>query len=117
MAITSTNSFKGRHYTGEVILLAVRRYLRYPLIYKHVAEMLAERDHRWQYEVLAKQANKIVAAIRAGTETLPQQVALLHDIVVDHAGEADQDFLRFDELSAYAFPETALRKSGPDGQL
>src|SRR5262245_33890481 len=29
--------------TGEVILLAVRWYLRYPLAYEHVAEMLAER--------------------------------------------------------------------------
>ena len=35
--------FKGRHYSGEVILLAVRWYLRYPLAYEHVAEMLAER--------------------------------------------------------------------------
>ena len=37
------NPFKGRHYSGEVILLAVRWYLRYPLAYQHVAEMLAER--------------------------------------------------------------------------
>jgi len=25
------NLFKGRHYSGEIILLAVRWYLRYPL--------------------------------------------------------------------------------------
>ena len=37
------NSFKGRRYSGEIILLAVRWYLRYPLAYQHVAEMLAER--------------------------------------------------------------------------
>jgi IS6 family transposase len=37
------NLFKGRHYSGEIILLAVRWYLRYPLAYQHVAEMLAER--------------------------------------------------------------------------
>jgi IS6 family transposase len=43
MAVTPTNPFKGRHYSGEVILLAVRWYLRYPLAYEHVAEMLAER--------------------------------------------------------------------------
>ena len=36
------NPFKGRQYSGEVILLAVRWYLRYPLAYEHVAEMLAE---------------------------------------------------------------------------
>jgi transposase-like protein len=43
MLITPGNPFKGRHYSGEVILLAVRWYLRYPLAYEHVAEMLAER--------------------------------------------------------------------------
>ncbi len=43
MPITSTNPFKGRQYPGEVILLAVRWYLRYPLAYLHVSELLAER--------------------------------------------------------------------------
>src|SRR5918995_5825332 len=43
MPITPPNPFKGRHYSSEVILLAVRWYLRYPLAYEHVAEMLAER--------------------------------------------------------------------------
>jgi hypothetical protein len=43
MPITPANPFKGRQYSGEVILLAVRWYLRYPLAYEHVAEMLAER--------------------------------------------------------------------------
>jgi len=56
--------------------------------------------HRWQHEVLSKQASEIAEAIRAGTETLPQQVAMLHENVVDHTAEADEDFLRFHELSA-----------------
>ena len=43
MPITATNPFKGRQYPGEVILLAVRWYLRYPLSYEHVAEMMVER--------------------------------------------------------------------------
>jgi transposase-like protein len=43
MSITSTNPFKGRHFPGDVILLCVRWYLRYPLAYEHVAELLAER--------------------------------------------------------------------------
>jgi len=41
--ICATNTFKGRQYPGEVILQAVRWYLRYPLAYEHVAELLAER--------------------------------------------------------------------------
>jgi len=43
MPITATNPFKGRHYPGEVILLYVRWYLRFPLAYEHVAEILGER--------------------------------------------------------------------------
>jgi len=41
--ITQSNPFKGRHFPGEVIVLCVRWYLRYPLAYEHVAELLAER--------------------------------------------------------------------------
>src|SRR5271169_6230742 len=43
MPITANNPFKGRQYPGEVIVLCVRWYLRYPLSYEHVAELLAER--------------------------------------------------------------------------
>ena len=43
MPITATNPFKGRQYPGEVILLAVRWYLRYPLAYVHVSELMSER--------------------------------------------------------------------------
>ena len=43
MPITMTNPFKGRQYPGDVILQAVRWYLRYPLAYEHVSELLAER--------------------------------------------------------------------------
>jgi transposase, IS6 family len=41
--ITAVNPFKGRQYPGEVILMAVRWYLRYPLAYEHVSELLTER--------------------------------------------------------------------------
>src|SRR5258708_1556685 len=43
MPITPTNPFKGRHYPGDVIVLCVRWYLRYPLAYAHVSGILAER--------------------------------------------------------------------------
>ena len=46
MLISPTNPFKGRHYPADVILLAVRWYLRYPLAYLHVSELLAEGDPR-----------------------------------------------------------------------
>jgi transposase, IS6 family len=43
MAINPHNPFKGRQYPGEVIVLYVRWYLRYPLSYEHVTELVAER--------------------------------------------------------------------------
>src|ERR1700687_3283284 len=43
MPITPNNPFKGRQHPGEVIILCVRWYLRYPLSYEHVAEQLGER--------------------------------------------------------------------------
>ena len=43
MPITLANPFKGGQFPGEVIVQAVRWYLRYPLAYEHVAELLAER--------------------------------------------------------------------------
>jgi len=43
LPITETNPFKGRQYPGQVIVTAVRWYLRYPLAYEHVSELLAER--------------------------------------------------------------------------
>jgi len=46
MPIT-TNPFKGRQYPGDVILQAVRWYLRYPLAYEHVSELLASEAWKW----------------------------------------------------------------------
>src|SRR3982074_2483847 len=43
MPINPHNPFKGRQYPGEVIILCVRWYLRYPLSYEHVTELVAER--------------------------------------------------------------------------
>ena len=43
MLINAHHPFKGRHFPGEVIVLCVRWYLRYPLSYEHVAELVAER--------------------------------------------------------------------------
>ena len=50
-----SNSFKWKHYEGEIILLNVRWYLKYPLSYRNLKEMMIERgiqvDHstimRW----------------------------------------------------------------------
>ena|SRR5208283_795721 len=38
-----SNSFKWKHFVGEIILLNVRWYLRYPLSYRNLKEMMIER--------------------------------------------------------------------------
>ena len=54
---TST-PFKWRHFQAEIILLCVRWYLRYPLSYRDLEEMMLERglhvDHTTIYRSRAK---------------------------------------------------------------
>ena len=68
MPITPNNPFKGRQHPGEVIILCVRWYLRYPLSYEHVAELLAERG----VEVDASCIWRWVQANLAWAETHPR---------------------------------------------
>ena len=46
MPNSADNPFKGRQYPGEVIVLCVRWYLRYPLSYEHVRELMEETSGR-----------------------------------------------------------------------
>jgi transposase-like protein len=43
MPITPNNPFKGRQHPGEVIILCVRWYLRYPISVAQMSEMTTER--------------------------------------------------------------------------
>jgi len=38
-----STSFKWKHFVGEIILLNVRWYLKYPLSYINLKEMMLER--------------------------------------------------------------------------
>jgi transposase-like protein len=53
MSEQGRNPFKWRHYQAEIILLCVRWYLRYPLSYRQIEEMMQERglsiDHTTIY--------------------------------------------------------------------
>ena len=42
--VMPVNSFKWKHYAGEIILLNVRWYLKYSLSYRNLEEMMAERE-------------------------------------------------------------------------
>ncbi len=39
-------NFKGSHFPKDIILMSMRWYIAYPLSYRHVEELLAERGLR-----------------------------------------------------------------------
>src|SRR5215831_9787055 len=45
--------FRGRHFRDEVIVLCVRWYLRYPLSYRNLEEMMAERGLAVDHSTIA----------------------------------------------------------------
>jgi transposase, IS6 family len=67
-----SNSFKLKHYEGEIILLNVRWYLKYALSYRNLKEMIAERrvkvDHttimRWVHQYSPEIEKKIRRHLR-----------------------------------------------------
>jgi IS6 family transposase len=46
--------FRGRHFRSEVIVLCVRWYLRYPLSYRDLEEMMAERYLSIDHSTIAR---------------------------------------------------------------
>ena len=52
MPTVSDNPFKWRHYHREIILLCVRWYLRYPLSFRQLAEMMRERGLRLHHTAI-----------------------------------------------------------------
>ena len=46
--------FKGRHFQDELIVVCVRRYLRYSLSYRDLEELMAERGLRVDHSTLAR---------------------------------------------------------------
>ena len=62
-----SHSFKWKHYEGEIILLNVRWYLRYPLSYRNLKKMMIERgiqnDHstimRWVHQYFPEIEKKV----------------------------------------------------------
>ncbi len=68
-------SFKGRHFTSEVILWALRWYLAFPISYRDLASMLSDRgvavDHttlfRWVQAYAAKLEQRVRRHLRPCT--------------------------------------------------
>jgi putative transposase len=47
-------SFKGRHFPKHIILMAVRWYVAYPLSYRNIEELMAERGVKLDHSVVQK---------------------------------------------------------------
>ena len=58
--------FKGRHFPKDIILMSVRWYVAYPLSYRNIEEMMAERgvklDHSSVQKWVVHYAPKLAAA-------------------------------------------------------
>ena len=54
MAESRPELFRGRHFQDEIIVLCVRWYLRYPLSYRNVEEMMAERGLPVDHSTIAR---------------------------------------------------------------
>ena len=52
------NDFKGRHFSGEVVLWAVRWYCRYGISYRDLETMMAERGVQVDYATLYRWVQK-----------------------------------------------------------
>ena len=126
-------SFKGAHFPKEVILMAIRWYLAYPLSYRHVEELMKERgiaiDHatvnRWvikyspQLEERFRKIKKGVGASWRMDETYIKIKGKWHYYyrAVDKANNTIDFYLskKRDKKAALAFFEKAIGSSGvPD---
>jgi len=62
------NAFKWKHFAGEIILQTVRWYLKYPLSYKNLEEIMAERgikvDHTTIMRLVHQYSPEIEKKIR-----------------------------------------------------
>jgi IS6 family transposase len=54
MAASRSELFRGRHFRDEIIVLCVRWYLRYPLSYRNLEEMMAERGLTIDHSTIAR---------------------------------------------------------------
>jgi hypothetical protein len=62
------SDFKGRHFTGEIVLWAVRWYCRYGVSYRDLEQMMGERgvllDHSTIYRWVQSYAPEIEKRLR-----------------------------------------------------
>ena len=75
----TSQPFKWRHFQAEIILLCVRWYLRYPLSYRDLEEMMLERglnvDHTTIYRSRATLRTRMRKALPTSSQRNERLVA------------------------------------------
>lgn len=71
--MSSKQSFKRHHFPAVIILCAVRMYLRYPLSYQDVADLLAERGLDVDRSTIFRWVQKFGPKLFKRTYTSPAQ--------------------------------------------
>lgn len=74
------NSFKWKHYVGEIILLNVRYILKYIVSYTNLKEMVAERGTKVNYTTIVKSCKEILKkALGSKHNQMPRVIAVNKD--------------------------------------
>ncbi len=101
------NPFKGHRFAPEIILLAVRWYCRYPLSYRDVRDLLAERG----ISVDAATINHWV--VKFGPEIAKRSFSRRGPRGLDCY--VDETYVRVGGKWRYSLPGSALRSNVPRG--
>lgn len=54
MRVSRSALFRGQHFRDDIIVLCLRWYLRYPLSYRNLEEMMAERGLQLDHSTIAR---------------------------------------------------------------
>src|SRR3546814_3856776 len=76
--------FKWRHFQGDVILWAVRWYCRYPISYRDLEEMLAERseEHTSELQSLMRISYAVFCLKKKNNTTIGNHLRLMRNNVM-----------------------------------
>lgn len=123
-------NFKGSHFPEDVILMSMRWYLAYPLSYRHVEELLAERglsvDHATVNRWVVKHSPTLESKFRNGKKEVGKSWRMDETYIkvkgkwvyyyraVDKEGQTIDFYLSKtrDTKAALTFFEKAIKSSG-----
>ena len=103
--------FEGRHFEGEVILWAVRRYCRYGIGYRELAAILAERGVAVDHTTIHRRAQRHAPEIEARLRRIWRASSLRRD------WRADGTYVKVRGRRAYLYRAVDEEGRTPDFHL